>query len=93
MAITDNYVGNSKRVKVELEPTVQLRETVRVMLLHPGNVHYTGTVTGQRYTWHGAGTVIEIDAEDVEGLLKKKSRSCVTCSGILVEQPFFEIVR
>jgi hypothetical protein len=63
------------------------------MLLHPGNVHYTGTVTGQRYTWHGAGTVIEIDAEDVEGLLKKKSRSCVTCSGILVEQPFFEIVR
>ena len=91
MEITDNDVRNSKRVKGE--PTVQLRETVKVMLLHPGNVHYTGTVTGHRYTWNGAGSVIEVDADDIEGLLKKKSRSCVTCSGTLVEQPFFELVR
>jgi hypothetical protein len=56
-------------------------------------VHYTGTVTGHRYTWNGAGSVIGVDEEDVEGLLKKKSRSCVTCSGILVETPFFEIAR
>ena len=91
MEITDIDVGNSKWVKAE--PTVQLRETVRVMLLHPGKVRFTGTVTGQRYIWNGAGTVIEVDKEDVEGLLKKNSRSCVTCSGILVEQPFFELVR
>jgi len=90
---SDFDVGYSKRVKVEIEPTVQLRETVRVMLLHPGRVHYTGTVTGHRYTWNGAGSVIEVDKEDVEGLLKKKSRSCLTCSGTLVEQPFFEIAR
>jgi len=93
LEITDFDVRNSKRVKVETEPTVQLRETVRIMLLHPGKVRYTGTITGQRYIWDGAGTVIEVDKEDVVELLKKNSRSCLTCSGTLVEQPFFEIAR
>lgn len=92
MEIADNDVRDSKWVKVEIEPAVQLRETVRVILLQPVNMKYTGTVTGQRYQWHGAGSVIEVDLEDVEELLKKKTRPCLTCSGSNVETPYFELV-
>ena len=92
MEIADNDVRDSKRVKVEIEPTVQLRETVKIILLQPVNMKYTGTVTGQRYIWNGAGSVIEVDVEDVEELLKKKTRPCLTCSGSNVETPYFELV-
>ena len=91
MEITDNDVRNSKRVKGE--PTVQLRETVKVMLLQPVRMKYTGTATGQRYFWSGAGSVIEVDAADIEELLKKKTRPCLTCTGLPMETPYFELVR
>lgn len=92
MEITDFDFGNSKRVKVEIEPTVQLRETVKVVLLQPVRMKYTGTVTGQKYLWNGAGSVIEVDVKDLEELLKKKTRPCLTCSGLLVGTPYFELV-
>ena len=89
MEIADNDVRDSKRVKVEIEPTVQLRETVKIILLQPVNMKYTGTVTGQRYIWNGAGSVIEVDVEE---LLKKKTRPCLTCSGVITATPYFELV-
>ena len=92
MEIADNDVRDSKWVKVEIEPAVQLREKVKIILLQPVNMKYTGTVTGQRYIWNGAGSVIEVDVEDVEELLKKKTRPCLTCSGSNVETPYFELV-
>ena len=92
MEIADNDVRDSKWVKVETEPAVQLREKVKIILLQPVNMKYTGTVTGQRYLWNGAGSVTEVDKEDVEELLKKKTRPCLTCSGSNVETPYFELV-
>jgi len=92
LEIADNDVRDSKWVKVETEPAVQLREKVKIILLQPVNMKYTGTVTGQRYLWNGAGSVTEVDKEDVEELLKKKTRPCLTCSGSNVETPYFELV-
>ena len=92
MEIADNDVRDSKWVKVEIEPAVQLREKVKIILLQPVNMKYTGAVTGQRYVWNGAGSVTEVDKEDVEELLKKKTRPCLTCSGSNVETPYFELV-
>jgi hypothetical protein len=90
---SNNDVWNSKRVKVESEPTVQLRETVRMVLLQPIRLKINGAVTGTRYFWNGAGSVIEVDKKDVEELLKKNTKPCLTCSGTLAGTPYFEIVR
>lgn len=93
MEITNTDVGNSKRVKVESEPTVQLRETVKIILLQPVKLHTIGKITGRKYLWNGAGSVIEVDKEDAEEILKKRTRPCMTCTGLPMESPYFELVR
>jgi hypothetical protein len=59
--------------------------------MYPARVHYTGTKTGRRYTWDWAGSIIDVFEEDLEDLLKKKTRPCVTCHGSAEEIPIFEV--
>lgn len=81
---------NSKRVKVD---TVQLRETVRLVLLQPSIVKAPGSITGTEYIWNGAGSVVEVDAEDAVELLKKRTGACDSCPNSSPPSPYFEIVR
>jgi len=66
---------------------------VKIVLLQPIKLIAPGLVTGNIYEWNGAGSVVEVDEQDAEELLKKRTRPCQTCSGSLVETPYFEIAR
>jgi hypothetical protein len=66
---------------------------MKIVLLQPVRMIAQGAITGQRYEWNGAGSVIDVDEQDAEELLKKGTKPCLTCSGSLVETPYFEIVR
>lgn len=81
---------NSKRVKVD---TVQLRDTVRLVLLQPVIMKAIGSVTGKEYLWSGAGSITEVDAEDAEGLINKRTYNCGNCPNSSLPSPYFEIVR
>lgn len=81
---------NSKRVKVD---TVQLREKVRLVLLQPAILKAIGPTTGTEYIWNGAGSVVEVDAEDAQGLLNKRTSNCGNCPNSSLPSPYFEIVR
>lgn len=81
---------NSKRVKVN---TVQLRDTVKLVLLQPSSVRAIGSVTGTEYFWSGAGSIVEVDAEDADELLKKRTYNCGNCPNSSSPSPYFELVR
>jgi hypothetical protein len=54
-------------------------QKVRVRSAYPACLKYTGLVTGERYEWKVAGTVIEVFKADVEDLLSKRLGSKACC--------------
>jgi len=69
--------------KPDLEKVLEERyttETVSITNLIDGIVEVTGTVTGKKYRFNGAGDSQQVDLQDKDEILNKKSgRAC--CGG------------
>jgi len=63
---------------------------VRLVLLKAVTLKAIGKITGNEYTFSGAGSQVDVDEKDVEHFLSRVARSC--CSGNTFS-PYFEIVR
>lgn len=55
---------------------------VGLRLIYPANVVYDGLVTGKRYEWSQAGSVIMVNEPDVEHLLNKRLGGGSCCGGV-----------
>lgn len=68
-----------------------INSTVAVKCLVDAKVNVTGSETGNVYTFNGAGSQVNIDEADVNGLLQKRrgSRSC--CGGSKEGVPMFSL--
>lgn len=89
----DNVSGDRQRgVKVEEKVLEEPQSPLTVPLRLKLDVRYIiqGPVTGNRYEWNRAGSVVAVELEDAEELLAKRTaKAC--CSG--TPQMFiFEIV-
>lgn len=70
-----------KRVYVEEEPKeapkAYIPKTVQIVSLRDGTVNVVGSVTGDRYAFNGAGSVVSVDERDAPEILAKRAgRSC-----------------
>ncbi len=74
---------NKEEKKVVLDKTAELTynsDTVSIVSLLDARLIVTGTVTGTRYEFAKAGTVVAVNILDKDELLnKKKGRAC--CGG------------
>ena len=105
MAKRSDFSNVSKRIDIEEEKeeekekpkkvrvTKAKTETdILVLLKDISTLNVIGSVTGKKYTFSGAGSMIEVDKRDVDKLLMKSgNESC--CSGDTVSSPYFELVR
>jgi hypothetical protein len=66
---------------------------MKLVLLHDVRLVAQGSITGRKYEWNGAGSVIDVADEDAEELFKKRTKQCLTFSGSLVVTPYFELAR
>ena len=75
--------GTDFDLKPDLEKELEEKyteETVSITNLIDGIVEVTGTVTGKKYRFNGAGDSQQVDIQDKDELLNKKSgRAC--CGG------------
>jgi len=53
-------------------------------------LNIVGAVTGIKYTWNGAGSVVDVDERDVPAMLHRAVRR-TSCCGTL-PTPYFTIV-
>lgn len=53
----------------------------RVQLAIDANVKVVGSVTGNRYVFNGAGSVVDVDERDVDNLLEKRQGGRRCCGG------------
>jgi hypothetical protein len=67
--------------------------TRKLQCKFPAEMVYVGQVTGKRYVWPGAGSVIEVDNEDCEILLHKMVGGDACCGGSKTAVAIFEEVR
>jgi len=67
------------------EPVVQ-----QLVLLKDVKLIVPGPVTGNTYVFPGAGSVVDVDILDVEGLLTKYGQR--SCCGSDVPTPYFSLV-
>jgi len=80
---------DSERVKVVKE---FVPKTIQIVLLRNKIVNTNGSVTGNRYSFPGAGSILDVDERDVPGLLAKGSGGTSCCSGVPTS-PYFELVK
>jgi len=88
---------DSKRVEVvkakKKEPVKRLTpKTVRIVLLRNKKVNTKGSVTGEMYSFSGAGAILSVDERDVPTLLAKGVGGTSCCSGVPTS-PYFELVK
>lgn len=62
---------------------------VRLVLARDIVLKINGPVTGKQYVFNRAGSMVDVDASDVPGLLLKRSKSSC-CSG--ETSPYFDVV-
>lgn len=55
----------------------------------PGILHTSGSITGNRYTFNGGGSVVEVDAKDAPGLLLKTYGGVSCCGSNSKPSPMF----
>lgn len=89
---------DSKRVevsdkKVEEEPKKITQETVRLVLLRDLKLNIIGKYTGKLYRFFGAGYTLDVDSNDAEEMLKKRSGACGGCPSSIGPTPYFDIVK
>uniref|UniRef100_A0A6M3LTF1 Uncharacterized protein n=1 Tax=viral metagenome TaxID=1070528 RepID=A0A6M3LTF1_9ZZZZ len=80
---------DSERVKVVKE---FVPKTIQIVLLRNKIVNTYGSVTGNRYSFSGAGSILGVDERDVPGLLAKGAGGTSCCSGVPTS-PYFELVK
>ena len=85
---------DSKRVEVVKEKPVKrfTPKTIRIVLARNKIVNTYGSVTGNRYSFPGAGSILSIDERDVPVLLAKGAGGTSCCSGVPTS-PYFELVK
>ncbi len=57
----------------------QPTENVLLQSRFPARIKQTGQVTGKVYVWEKAGSIVEVDAQDVDNLLAKKIGGQACC--------------
>jgi hypothetical protein len=67
------------------EPVVQ-----KLVLLKDVKLIVPGPVSGNVYTFHGAGSVVDVDTRDIDGLLEKSNKR--SCCGVDTPTPYFSLV-
>ena len=60
---------------------VVVQEMVRLQSKFPATIRLTGQVTGKRYEWKNAGSVVEVDAQDAPNLLERRVGRTACCGG------------
>ena len=72
---------SSKRVKVSDEKLKVNKspETTRLKLAKDLKLNIIGTVTGKRYHFPKAGSIVAVDKEDAEIMIQKRSGACGSC--------------
>jgi hypothetical protein len=75
------YLNSLEDRTLENEPA-QEYTLVGLRLIYPANVQYDGLVTGKRYEWSQAGSVIMVNEPDVEHLLNKRLGGGSCCGGV-----------
>ena len=86
---------DSEWVKVEPEVIeIELKDTgwpsTQLVLTKDLKLNVTGAVTGIKYTWDGAGSVVDVDNRDIPAMMHKASRITSCCGTI--PTPYFLIV-
>jgi hypothetical protein len=85
---TTSKYDSEQRVKVEQEsldePTIRLLQSQ-----YPARVIYIGIVTGKRYEWARAGSIVAVDVLDAEELLKKLMNKQPCCNSKNMPQSKF----
>lgn len=71
------------------EITTEEVSYLNVISLQEGRKTVTGAVTGDVYTFPGAGAIVPVQEEDARIMVEKRNRSC--CTGYVSR--FFEIVQ
>jgi hypothetical protein len=93
-----SYSKRSSVVEKEEEEEVLLplethSVTTLVLMKDIGTLNVIGSVTGKTYTWHGAGSKVDVDDEDVEEILKRKNTNMTNCcDGSTSQQPYFKVL-
>ena len=67
------------------------QKTMKLRSRRDARLLYTGQVTGKRYVWDSAGSVVEVDFLDGEILLAKKSNGKTCCGSSKGDNSVFEI--
>jgi hypothetical protein len=98
MAVGTDNSGNSEWVKdepevktefIEFDLTKEGSPSKPIVLTKDLIMNVVGAATGVRYTWNGAGSVVDVDERDLPELLSKRGgRSC--CGSI--PTPYFMIL-
>ncbi len=92
-----SYSSYGERVKEALPEFVEieLREPEKppskplVLMTDIGTLNINGAVTGTKYTWHGAGSIVDVDMRDVPTMLSKvRGNSCCGAS----HAPYFTVL-
>lgn len=73
--------SKSDKVVVEDAPKASYNGTVKLQLNIDARAHYTGQVTGVKYEWARAGSIVAVDAKDATALLEKRIKAQSCCSG------------
>jgi len=76
----------AERVKLEPPANVRLRSQ------YPGILNARGSVTGEMYHFPSAGSVVEVDAQDVPSLLAKTLGGNSCCGSGTKPMPKFVLV-
>lgn len=88
---------DSKRVEVSdkkvEEPKKITQETVRLVLLRDLKLNIIGKSTGKLYRFYGAGYQLDVDSNDAEEMLKKRSGACGGCPSSIGPTPYFDIIK
>lgn len=87
----DDKYSKRKLIKVEDEIIEAVQaNTIRLRLMKDLKLNAIGKVTGNRYTFNGAGSILDVDEQDAEYLLNKNT--VISCCGSK-GSPYFEVVR
>jgi len=83
---------SDKKVEEPKKETNKASETVRLVLLRDLKLNIIGKFTGKLYRFYGAGYQLDVDSNDAEEMLKKRSGACGGCPSSIGPTPYFEII-
>lgn len=78
---------------IRVEETQSLEEPdAYIRLLKNVKYKIRGQETGKLYVFDGAGTILEVDSDDVDGLMENNENRPTSCCGDKKLGPIFELV-